>query len=126
MQYHELIMQLEIPSTAEIIVEGVEFLLHTDKDREDMFLECLDNPGSEIEYLRKRRKYCIDTFGYKNKEEFVYDYEVNCDKALERLFQEKIIDFKMKKLKTNDPIEIYNTYVEQGKYCTFLEVAYLA
>ncbi|WP_029517996.1 hypothetical protein [Paenibacillus polymyxa] len=124
MEYHELISKLEIPSTADYIIYGIQFLLRTDDERQDMFVHCCNNPGYENIYLTNKWKYNIDTRGYKNKSEFINDYRLNSREALERLCQEEVMDFKLSKFRTDNPERIYDVYSEQGRYTTLLELAY--
>jgi hypothetical protein len=122
MQQDELIYRLEIPTNATIIIKKIGFLLRSDSDRQKMFLFCNDNPGSEHIYLSEKRKQLIDEEGYNDKQEFVVDYNDNNIKALERLCQEKVDDFKLARMKTTDPEIIYSIY-EKNKYSNLLHLA---
>lgn len=69
------------------------------------------------------RKERIDSQGDTDKATFTYDYYRDKQAALEKLFQEPMQPFKLKRFKTDDPELIYDTYVSWGKYSTSLEVA---
>ncbi|MGW9531188.1 hypothetical protein ACWHAM_26490 [Paenibacillus terrae] len=69
------------------------------------------------------RKELIDAYGYTVKSDFVYHYYRNKKEALEKLFQEHMPAWKVKRLNSDDPERIYDTYVSRGKYSTSGEVA---
>ncbi|KAF6630566.1 MULTISPECIES: hypothetical protein [Paenibacillus] len=122
MQQDELIYRLEIPQRATIIITKMSFLLRSDSDRQKMFTFCNDNPGSEYVFLAEKRKQLIDEEGYKDKNEFISDYNDNNIKALEKLCQEKVDGFKLARLKVTDPETLYSLY-EKNKYSNLLHLA---
>ncbi|MEJ3719201.1 hypothetical protein WGM54_14360 [Paenibacillus polymyxa] len=122
MQQDELIYRLDIPKSATIIIKKIEFLLRSDSDRQKMYLFCNGNPGSEYIYLSEKRKQLINEEGYKDKSEFIVDYNDNNIMALERLCQEKVDGFKLARLKVTDPEILYSLY-EKNKYSNLLHLA---
>ncbi|WP_348624805.1 hypothetical protein ABFT51_09090 [Paenibacillus peoriae] len=117
---------LEISPEATIIIDLMKFHLKT-IDRLDEFVERLlfETSGSvpELSLLAKMRKEDIDRHSYTDKATFVYDYYRDKQSALEKLFQEPMKAFKIRRFKTDNPELIYDTYFKQGKYSSSLTVA---
>ncbi|KAF6626979.1 hypothetical protein H6F38_23275 [Paenibacillus sp. EKM208P] len=118
----KVMFELNIAPEATIIVDLMKFRL-TSNERLNEFVERLPYERSELALLSKMRKEDIDVYGYVEKTTFLEDYNKYKQIALEKLFQEPIKQFKLNRLRTNDPELIYNTYQKLGKYSTLLEVA---
>ncbi|QNR65541.1 hypothetical protein IAQ67_16800 [Paenibacillus peoriae] len=113
---------LDISPKATNLITSMKFMLNT-VERLNELLERSSFSKHPLTLLVKMRKEHIDTYGYTNKSDFTYDYYLDKQAALERLFQESMEPFKLNRFKTDDPELIYDTYVSRGKYSTSLEVA---
>ncbi|APB76463.1 hypothetical protein PPYC2_16495 [Paenibacillus polymyxa] len=116
---------LEISPKAETLITSMKFMLNT-VERLNEFLQRSTFARHPLSLLTKMRKEYIDTYGYTEKTDFVYDYYMDKRSALERLFQEPVHDWKMERFNTDDPERIYDTYLEQGKYSHMTQVALFA
>lgn len=115
---------LDISPKAETLITSMKFMLTT-VERLNEFLNRSTFARHPLSLLTKMRKEYIDTYGYTEKTDFVYDYYMDKRSALERLFQE-VYDWKMERFNTDDPERIYDTYLEQGKYSHMTQVALFA
>ncbi|WP_311078313.1 hypothetical protein [Paenibacillus polymyxa] len=113
---------LDISPKATNLITNMKFMLNS-VERLNEFLERSSFSKHPLTHLVNMRKEHIDTYGYTDKSDFVYDYYRDKQAALERLFQEPIQPFKLNRFKTDDPELIYDTYVSRGKYSTAGEVA---
>ncbi|RTZ37897.1 hypothetical protein EJ573_01425 [Paenibacillus polymyxa] len=116
---------LDISPKATSLISSMKFMLNT-VERMNEFLNRSTFAKHPLYLLVQMRKEHIDTYGYTNKYDFVYDYYHNKKSAFEKLFQEEAPDWKMNKYRTDDPERIYDCYIEQGKYSHMTEVALFA
>jgi hypothetical protein len=125
--FESVLEKFGIGSNCTILISKMRFFLNTVEQLyefiERLPLETADLPEQSL--LTKIRKERIDAYSYIDVTGFLYDFYHNKRLALEKLFQEPINQFKLNKLATKDPSEIYNARQEKGKYCTVLEVSLL-
>ncbi|MEK4427863.1 hypothetical protein MHB54_01240 [Paenibacillus sp. FSL M7-0802] len=125
--FESVLEKFGIGSNCTILISKMRFFLNTVEQLyefiERLPLETADLPEQSL--LTKMRKERIDTCSYIDVSSFLCDFYRNKRLALEKLFQEPINQFKMNKLVSKDPSEIYNARQEKGKYCTMLEVSLL-
>ncbi|WP_029518084.1 hypothetical protein [Paenibacillus polymyxa] len=113
---------LDISPKATNLITSMKFMLNT-TERLNEFLERSSFSKHPLSLLVKMRKEHIDTYSYTNKSDFTYDYYLDKQAALEKLFQEPMEPFKLNRFKTDDPELIYDTYISRGKYSTAGEIA---
>lgn len=107
---------LNISKNAIELIAAIEFFfpIHEREKRESFVT---DSREVDLKTINKRilelRKEYIHKFGYQNATEFIIDYKISTKKALERLFQEPLNDFKLSQLTTDDPEHIYLIHSKQ-------------
>ncbi|WP_431785848.1 hypothetical protein [Paenibacillus lactis] len=111
---------LDIENTAIELIAMINFLFQTDYKK--LLRDCIGLTGKEInKYVYDKRREKIMNTRYSNIDEFVQEFLVAKERALERLFQEPLNSAKLSKLEImDDPVRIYEIHSKQKPDIRFM------
>lgn len=116
---------LGIDDSAVELISMINFLFNV-CDYDKLINDCLGLPGKLLnKYVYDTRREKIKNTRYSDIDEFVKDFGVSKDKALERLFQEPLNAAKLSKLSISDPVCIFEIYSSQKpdiRYMNFIRL----
>ncbi|MBX4152239.1 hypothetical protein [Paenibacillus lautus] len=112
---------LDIEDTAIELIAMINFLFKV-SDYKELIYDCIGLTGKEInKYVYDKRREKIMNTRYSDIDDFVQDFLVAKDKALERLFQEPLNAAKISRLSIkDDPLRIYELYCKQKPDIRFM------
>lgn len=116
---------LGIDDSAVELVSMINFLFSV-CDYNKLVNDCIGLSGKQLnKYVYDTRRKKIKNTRYSDIDEFIKDFGVSKDKALERLFQEPLNTAKLSKLSISDPVrifEIYNAQKPDIRYMNFIRL----